>query len=209
VKDHPKGYPQLAAFLNSDDDFAIVRRFGKASCRTILHLQSELCNLEEKLSELDRSDARPGSPTLYRLQSIRHQDNWDPAQRQLTLELQEKLTTYCKQPLTLKGFQGLILYIDDFVLKDTQMRALGKPLKCDQRSVLNWITTKRPVMKGEDDWILNRHDLVALAKIDPVESILASSALNVHSLHSTPAITLTELAFLRPIQPQHADRRSK
>ena len=38
VDDFPKGYPQLSMFINSNDLFANVRRFGRLLARLILHL---------------------------------------------------------------------------------------------------------------------------------------------------------------------------
>ena len=48
-------------FINSDDTFANVRRFGRLSARLILHLQNDLTNLEASIDELDKADA--ASPT--------------------------------------------------------------------------------------------------------------------------------------------------
>jgi hypothetical protein len=53
VKDCPKGYPLLAAFLDSDDNFMIYRRFGYLQARLLLEKQEELRRLEEDLDILD------------------------------------------------------------------------------------------------------------------------------------------------------------
>jgi hypothetical protein len=55
VNDHPKGYPNLAAFLDSDEGFAVYRRFGYLQSRILLQTQEELRVLEEKLyaTEID------------------------------------------------------------------------------------------------------------------------------------------------------------
>jgi hypothetical protein len=58
------------------------------------------------------------------------------------------------------------------MLKDKQLRAIGPPLKRDHRSVFHWIEWKKPIAKGEDDWILHKDDLVTLANIDHFESSL-------------------------------------
>ena len=50
-----KGYPSFAGFINSDCDksTAIYRRFGRLSARNLLHLQSELVELEARQDALD------------------------------------------------------------------------------------------------------------------------------------------------------------
>jgi len=95
VADQPEGYPQLAAFLYSDDNFAIFRKFGQLNCRVLLHLQAEITALQEELADLDRSDACEGSTTSYRLQSCKHQEGWDTRQRDTIHQLQGKLAIYC------------------------------------------------------------------------------------------------------------------
>jgi hypothetical protein len=49
VNDHARGYPNLAAFLDSDESFAVYRRFGYLQSRLLLRKQEELRTLEEDL----------------------------------------------------------------------------------------------------------------------------------------------------------------
>jgi hypothetical protein len=56
VESCPKGYPNLAAFLDSDENFMLYRRFGYLQSRLLLHKQDELRALEEKLDLLDKRD---------------------------------------------------------------------------------------------------------------------------------------------------------
>lgn len=51
VNDHPKGYPNLAAFLDSDEGFAVYRRFGYLQSVILLQKQEELRVLENELQE--------------------------------------------------------------------------------------------------------------------------------------------------------------
>jgi hypothetical protein len=53
----PKGYPRLAAVLDSDENFMLYRRFGFLQARLLLHKQDELAELEDELDELDQADA--------------------------------------------------------------------------------------------------------------------------------------------------------
>lgn len=56
MKQFTRGYPNLAAFTNSDEDFAIYRRFGYLQARLLLDKQDQLRLLEEKLDRYDTAD---------------------------------------------------------------------------------------------------------------------------------------------------------
>lgn len=91
------GYPALAHFMASDSVFRIFRRFDFLTVRTLLYLQDELCELEQRLKELDDSDLQLNSHAhTVSLHSRRHDQN---QQRKAVLaEIQLKLKTYreCK-----------------------------------------------------------------------------------------------------------------
>jgi hypothetical protein len=65
------GYPRLAAFLDSDDNFMIYRRFGYIQSRLLLDKGDELRRLENSLDELDDKIGKrnPGSLTTTDLTS--------------------------------------------------------------------------------------------------------------------------------------------
>jgi hypothetical protein len=47
------GYRGFSAFLASDNDFLVFRRFGAINARLLLYLQDEIVVLEEELEELE------------------------------------------------------------------------------------------------------------------------------------------------------------
>lgn len=49
VEDYASGYPKLAAFFDSDDQFSVYRRFGYLHSRLLLYKQDELRELEDRL----------------------------------------------------------------------------------------------------------------------------------------------------------------
>lgn len=51
------GYPKVAAFVDSDRDFAIFRSFGELYTRLLLHKQDELSVLQKELETLDSNEA--------------------------------------------------------------------------------------------------------------------------------------------------------
>jgi hypothetical protein len=62
--------------MASDKVFCIFRRFDTLSVRTLLYLQDELAELEERLNAIDEADVRYGrNPGLVSLHSRRHDTN--------------------------------------------------------------------------------------------------------------------------------------
>ena len=82
--------------MHSEDNFAIFRRFGLVHCRVLVQLQAEIQLLEKKLSALDQSDARPGSPNAWRLQTAEFKEGWDSEKKNLLAELVDKILKYGK-----------------------------------------------------------------------------------------------------------------
>jgi hypothetical protein len=95
------GWPRLAAFQNRSDSCAVYRRFGLLFCRVLLQLQAEITALEKKLHQLDTQDAA-NENMHYRLRSIDDSEEWDPAQRNILKQIQEKLSIYGKTILSLQ-----------------------------------------------------------------------------------------------------------
>lgn len=56
VEQCPEGYPRLAAFIDSDENFMLYRRFGFLQTRLLLNKQDELRELEKDLDRLDKYD---------------------------------------------------------------------------------------------------------------------------------------------------------
>lgn len=52
--EYPRGYPNLAVFLDSDENFMVYRRFGYVQTRLLLEKQDELRKLEQKLDNYDK-----------------------------------------------------------------------------------------------------------------------------------------------------------
>lgn len=69
VEHFPRGYPQLSAFADSDDNFMIYRRFGYIHARLLLHFQDELRELEKKLYDMDLRDGIGSEKSRACLQS--------------------------------------------------------------------------------------------------------------------------------------------
>lgn len=93
VDDYPEGYPQLAAFANSCDTFANVRRFGRLSYRLLAHLQNDLIDMEKVLDKLDKKDAADKT-MKKRLRGYENYNGWDDEQRKLVSKISTTYSQY-------------------------------------------------------------------------------------------------------------------
>lgn len=69
----PDGYPNLAAFLDSDENFMTYRRFGYLQSRLLLEKQDEMRKLEAKLDKWDKNDAK-ANPHILTTRNLREVD---------------------------------------------------------------------------------------------------------------------------------------
>ncbi len=95
MEDYPNGWPQLAAFINSDDNLAVFRRFGQLQSRLLVTLQAEITNLESRLRRLDQED-NESQATHYRLKTTHYKEESDGERNNLTEKIQMKLNNYWK-----------------------------------------------------------------------------------------------------------------
>ena len=63
IDDYPLGYPKLATFLDSDEDFMVCRRFGFLHARVLLYRQGRL---ERDLIELDENSRTREESTSHK-----------------------------------------------------------------------------------------------------------------------------------------------
>ena len=167
VDDYPNGWPRLAAFQNSANNFLIFRRFGLMHCRQLLRLQGEITLLEKRLLELDREGAADGSKTASGLTSLEYQSDWDWELRQLHEKLAAKLQLYGKYfsyKISLSCVSALTEDTDDLLLKDVQLRDLQRAPQQHHRSLFNWLHMTKPLRQGQCDWIFHADDFVSIKK---------------------------------------------
>jgi hypothetical protein len=99
VDDHPRGYPQLAAFVNSDKNFLIARKYGFLRSRVLLYRQDELSVLEKDLIALDDDDNEKRAIALTS-RKFDEQTEKDPvySRKVLIQKIDNKLKEYGKSP---------------------------------------------------------------------------------------------------------------
>ena len=143
VGSYQKGYARLAAYLECDANFSIVRKYGWLHNRVLLHLQAELGRLERGLQELDDRQIQRGP---YKERVGLWCDGRDKTERkEMLAEIKTKLAEY-----------------DDLVFRLQKKNAMKRPIKTSQESVMKFVF--QSVVASEADWIYHRtDDLVALA----------------------------------------------
>lgn len=87
----PEGYPNLAAFQDSDESFMIYRRFGYLQSRVLLAKQDEMRVLEEELDAIDAEDMYENPDSLT--QRLSDEGRADE-RRQLLSKIESKYLEY-------------------------------------------------------------------------------------------------------------------
>ncbi|MCJ1286044.1 hypothetical protein MMC26_005386 [Xylographa opegraphella] len=147
IDSHPEGYPQLAAFINSDDNFAMCRRFGFLHQRVLLYRQDELRDLEDQLIRLDDEDKEemPKALKSRKLDDIRE----GSYRRGLIQQIDEKLKEYV-----------------DVVERIKSLSSYKSASTRDHTSVRNWLTNNATLSTEESEFIHHKSDLIALTDLE-------------------------------------------
>jgi hypothetical protein len=106
------GIPALAHFIGEDTEAEIFRRFNRLGARNLLHLQSNLGDLERQLDDFDKFDAENGPGNISLRQTARNYNylhmiaspSGDDAQDEMSkkraierVELHKKITVAVKE----------------------------------------------------------------------------------------------------------------
>ncbi|KAK6397292.1 hypothetical protein LTR65_006266 [Meristemomyces frigidus] len=74
--EYAPGFAEVSAFISSDTEGGLYRRFRELSARNILYMQSELASLEADLLAMDREDLA-NTDTAQRMMNERAAKDWD------------------------------------------------------------------------------------------------------------------------------------
>ncbi|KAL8879785.1 MAG: hypothetical protein Q9198_002670 [Flavoplaca austrocitrina] len=146
IDDHPKGYPKLAAFMNSSDNFLMSRRFSFLHSRVLLHRQDELAEMEKALIAMDDEDQELDQLSL---ESRRRDDQRteEHSRKSLMTKIDNKLKDY-----------------DDLIARIRRNVAIPRPLDRDYGSLYRWIDDLKPLCREESKFIKYQDDIIALAE---------------------------------------------
>ncbi|PVI02227.1 hypothetical protein DM02DRAFT_310545 [Periconia macrospinosa] len=139
---HPHGYPRMAAFMNSDENFLICRQYGVLHNRVLLYRQDELRELEAELLSLDKQCLHKDPAQL----SCRaREDRASPERRELINRIDDKLREY-----------------NDIVQRARSFATLQKATERNYNSVRNWVKNQAPLEEEEASTFYKDRDFVAV-----------------------------------------------
>ena len=159
VKDCPKGYPLLAAFLDSDDNFMMYRRFGYLQARLLLEKQEQLRRLEEDLDLLDQKDQKAESRDLKTLRDGKKDNAGE--RRVLMRKIEKKfrdygmLSRYWATSVTDSSIASLVQVAQS-------LTHCNRPSSSEHQSVRNFLTFRQPIVPSEQKFIKCKEDLLTL-----------------------------------------------
>ncbi|KAG8530119.1 uncharacterized protein KY384_005601 [Bacidia gigantensis] len=143
LEDYPDGYPRLAAFMTSDINTRVFRRFGWERNRLLLHKQDRIAELSDQLRELDKADEVANPERLY---SRRDDEEQASCERQ---RLMHQMSTDLKE-------------YDDLLTREHTISSITKPSKNNHRTIFDWVYNNKPVVWDEYQYLYQQDDFVLL-----------------------------------------------
>ncbi|RDW62569.1 hypothetical protein BP5796_10871 [Coleophoma crateriformis] len=144
----PRGYPRFSAYVDSDNDTVLFRRFGILHARSLVYKEVELTELEAQLDKLDDVDADTSGKdnNTWRIQySIHVKTERNQARKDLIDRIDQKL----------KGY-------DELLLLDARLRKLQRPSRRVHRNFFDYLYTEKPFAADDRRFGYHEHDFVSL-----------------------------------------------
>lgn len=136
------GYPAFSAFLASDDDAFVIRKFGTLHVRAILILQDEIVQLEERLAVIDNECAnQPVSEAdayLHHNGSFRADKLWHEERYRIVHQLASVLEKYGKHKVGHAFYNTADVAADSLVLKYSKIKERPKAPKRALKNIRTW-----------------------------------------------------------------------
>jgi hypothetical protein len=159
VEDYPEGYPRFAAYINSDVDTVLFRRFGTLHARALLYKEVELTALETKLKQMDKKDSESAEDSWKVGHSI-HLDNgaMNEERKELMELIVRRLEEYGKRSTDV---QVLTDRLDDLLLREASLRRLQRPSKRVHRNFMDYLYTEHPFEDADQRFVYHEQDFVS------------------------------------------------
>lgn len=132
------GYPNLATFQNSSENFTVYRRFGYLQSRLLLEKQDNLRVLEEKLDQYDRDNQITSYTRSLSAEKLK-------PQQALLEEIEKAFSSYATMLTSAQSLQ-----------------ACNRPTASEYRSVRNYLIGNAPLHHREQEFIQHKEDLITL-----------------------------------------------
>jgi hypothetical protein len=170
------GYRGFSAFLASDNDFLVFRRFGAINARLLLYLQDEIAVLEQDLEHLEVLHSQDSAVDIHN-GSFRQETL--PQRKKLLDTLLAKVKEYSKLKLTkLRTHAILTPTPDDLLIQNSTLRTHPRAPKRNTQSISNWLSNEEnAILPSEAAYISKTHDLVQLVPkaVTPLRKLLEKS----------------------------------
>lgn len=150
----PLGYPRLAAFNASEQNFMLYRGFSYVHARLLLDLQTGIQVLERELDEFDNEDNT--DEKRLRLQC------WEEDLEAAGEAVSETGTKQRTRRDVLDELHDQVSKYDELLIKARELVSFQRPTDRDYRSVRTWLHNVRPIVEQEENYIELREDIVSL-----------------------------------------------
>lgn len=164
------GYPSLAKWMASSEDFFILRRFGSLNARVLLLMQDRIVELERDLHDIDE-EARRAPDEMADSSTLRD----DPQEQRLaTLDKLIPILREYSKPQFMKLVHQvdfwlmLMSLVDEFLVAHSHVQEWPIARKYHVENVKNWFfNNPGAIAEQEREFINQTGDLVALGCSPP------------------------------------------
>ena len=148
--------------MASDDDFFVIRRFGRLNTLVVLRMQDHISFLEERLEKIDQK-YRKMETGIGDNGTLRH--DMDTVRPKILGELAKRLMEYSKTHHVIVQYFREDAYSrkDRFVLYYSELKAQPKPLQYQVENVKNWLyNNQAAINETETQFITKEGDLITV-----------------------------------------------
>ncbi|KAK5705532.1 hypothetical protein LTR97_002651 [Elasticomyces elasticus] len=156
VEETINGYPRLAAFQCSEDNFGLYRAFDYLHSRTILDLQAELSCLEQELELLDGLDVHPDATPDNLEGSLRLKD------RAHDIEACLKPGSARTRVTVLKDIRDTLDEYDRLLVNARAVSSFQRPSNRVYRNVRKYMHNTKPLCDADMRSIRCKEDIITL-----------------------------------------------
>ncbi|KAK5732267.1 hypothetical protein LTR17_010713 [Elasticomyces elasticus] len=156
VEETINGYPRLAAFQCSEDNFGLYRAFDYLHSRTILDLQAELSCLEQELELIDGKDVHQDATPENREGSLRLKD------RAYDIEECLKPGSTRTRVTVLKDIRDRLDEYDKLLVNARTVSSFQRPSNRVYRNVRKYMHNTKPLCDADMRSIRCKEDIITL-----------------------------------------------